>query len=112
MAEEERRMSSTWCPNCQAYIWPSGSHQCPPLWTVILPEYDPDYEMKIYAVDAEAAAEKAVEQNEAESAEYYCLDGSEVPVIVRGGDGVEKRFIVTGEMVAEYYAKEVEQIEE
>lgn len=64
---------------------------------------------EIEAHDAESAAEKWAEEDDADSAEYMIFRGSEKPTVcVAEGDGPEQRFIVRGESLPCYYATAVQ----
>jgi hypothetical protein len=100
-------MSDSFCSSCGEYIlYKAENHQCPPVWEVFIEDYDEDEGRKVMAWDEEEAAEKAVEQWDAESAEYACVGGDEIKVTVKG-NGELKKFIVTGEGVPRYHAIEV-----
>jgi hypothetical protein len=85
-------------------------HKCPPIYLVLIKDYHgDDFEedaMKINAHDAEDAAQKAVEEWDAEG-DYTCAGGSEVDVTIKCPDGLIKKFVVTSESRPEYYASEV-----
>lgn len=66
---------------------------------------------EVRAWDAEEAAEDFCEQDDSDSAEYYCAKGNECLVAVKmkdGDDGFVHHFKVTGEYVPQYSAREVE----
>jgi len=82
-------------------------HQCPPTFEVLIEDYHGDDDgIKVSAFDAEEAAEKAIEEWDAEG-DYTCAGGSEVNVTVKGSDGSVKKFVVTAEACPEYYASEI-----
>jgi hypothetical protein len=64
--EEFEVMSTTQkCSTCGVYLWSwILPHVCPPSWRVKIPEWrgsDDEDAVTVYAIDAEAAAEAAVE---------------------------------------------------
>lgn len=98
------------CTTCGEYDW-LRSHVCPPRWWVRLPEHhDDNYVASVHARTAELAAERYVEQWDAEG-DYVCIDGDPVVVKVQRADGWDERwatFVVEGEMVPEYSARRME----
>jgi len=85
-----------------------------PLWDVVIVGYHQECDPVIfYAPDAGEAAWRAVEHKEQKSVEYHVAGGrEEATVLVRpaAGDGEPepwRRFVVRGEAVPQYYAKEV-----
>jgi len=92
-----------WCKICGQYDWTKG-HQCPPVFTVW--EYGMDEDVdgkKVFATDAERAAEKYCTNDvyrEAEWNQYY-------EVLVRTPTGVLHKYEMNGEMVPEFTASEV-----
>ncbi len=112
------------CSECSEWFF-SEYHTCSPLWRVWCPEdgetmYD---EILIRADDAIQAAENWAERDDSDSAEYSIVGGQKVEVHVMSeadyqsapveADEVDttgldvKRFMVSGETVAEYYATEI-----
>lgn len=61
----------------------------------------------IVAHDAEQAAERYAERDDWDSAEYSVVGGSPMTVQVIAPDGTITRWLVTGETVAVYSAREV-----
>lgn len=78
-------------------------------FTVWCPEHGSSFEdgRQFEAVDAEMAAEEWAAWEDAWSAEYTIVGGGEKTVIVRGEDGQEQTFTVTGESVPQYRARRV-----
>ena len=76
-------------------------------YTVWCPDHGSTFEdgRKFEASDAEHAAERWAEWEDAYSAEYSIVGGSEKIVRVRGEDGGEQEFTVTGESVPLYRAR-------
>lgn len=78
-------------------------------FTVWCPERDQDFEdgRSFDAYDAEMAAEKWAKYDDADSAEYSIVGGSEVTVTVRDEEGRDSSFLVYGEAQPVYYAREI-----
>ena len=58
-------MATEKCPTCGVFLWTwKLPHVCPPAWKVRVPEWVNDDCLTVYAIDAEAAAEKAVEDRD------------------------------------------------
>nr|WP_023596478.1 hypothetical protein [Pandoraea pnomenusa] len=78
-------------------------------FTVWCPERDQDFEdgRSFDAHDAEMAAEKWAEYDDAYSAEYSIVGGREVTVMVRNEAGQDSSFIVSGEAEPVYFAREI-----
>ncbi len=77
-------------------------------FTVWCPERDQDFEdgRSFDAYDAEVAAEKWAEYDDAYSAEYSIVGGREVTVMVRNEAGQDSSFVVSGEAEPVYFARE------
>ena len=60
----------------------------------------------IKALDAEEAAENFVEQCDWDGADYRCAGGQDFTIGVRENDGTVHRFIVSGEMLPYYTARQ------
>jgi len=101
-----------WCTKCGAFIFLEDAHRCDPQWCVWNPEHDPGHEhaRPIHALNAEFAAEKWAEQEDG-GGDYTIVSGSPEVVHVKpwGEDGPVQRFRVSGEMVAQYSADEIEE---
>lgn len=96
------------CSICGHYDF-SKSHRCPPCFEVLCPEYDgDDWEeaSKVYARDAEAAAERWAAEHDWQG-DYDIVEGSPVFVLVRKRwqEGGEAGFVVSGEMQPTYNAE-------
>ena len=96
------------CKTCGNYQY-SKSHKCPPRFWVAHEEYlGEDLEI-VFAHDYQWAAERYAEQYEQNSCEYNISGkGEELTIQVFDNPRREngKTFIVTGEMIPTYYAKE------
>lgn len=103
-------MSDGRCTTCGK--WRGYSHRCPPAFLVWNAEEGLTEEdaTVIYAYDAELAAEEWAEEDDANSADYCILKGSEPTVFVKeqGSEAPPKKFRVTGEAVPQYHATEIE----
>lgn len=106
-------MTAERCPTCEEWVF-SKFHKCKPIWLVAIVEgeeqpADDDYS-EVRASDEEDAAEKAVEEDDSNSAEYSVLKGNDdyVAWVKAVADAKPKRFKVTGEAVPQYYAEEIE----
>lgn len=106
-------MTARRCEVCETWIY-SDFHKYPPLWEVAIvsdddvPD-DDDYR-RIYAHNAEEAAEKATEQDDSDSAEYSIVkagDSGDFVAWVRRPGGEAKRYSVIGESVPQYTAREL-----
>jgi len=87
-------------------------HVCPPVWKVWDEEDgEEDDADEIRQSNAEFAAIEWAEQHDSDY-EYYLARGNEMVVNVRGQNGKLHRFSLSGEMVAEYRAKELAVVEE
>ena len=99
------------CETCGEYDF-LETHRCPPCWYVWEPdegETMDDGARRIYARDAEQAAERWAAREDWDSAEGAIAMGRSEPEICVAtlgleGKGVE-RFKLTGEMVPEYRAE-------
>ena len=97
------------CNICQNWGW-IDSHKCPPIWRVWIEDYtglEEDDASEIYAIDAEEAVLKYVENNYDEDGRDIASGHGSVIVYVEE-DGVRKKFKVTGEFNPVYYSEEVE----
>lgn len=101
-------MSEYFCPKCDGYNgFKPELHKCPPTWEVFVEDYHGDDDgIEVCAHDAEEAAEKAIEEWDAQG-DYTCIGGEEITVTVKGSDGSIKKFYVTGRSSPSYYATEV-----
>jgi hypothetical protein len=104
-----------------------GRHRCAPEFRVWDAEGEPSEARAIFAIDAQSAAEEWAERCDVDSADYTIVGGDEVRVCVMraadfGACDVDEetgaitfgerrvwRFEVTGETVAQYHAKLLEQ---
>lgn len=103
-----------YCPTCRGYIYTykgADNHRCPPAWLVWYPDWqgpEPEDAAVVYAVSAEAAAEKWAHDQDADG-DYTIIGGSEVQVKVRArGSSDWDEYEVTGETVAQYNARKVD----
>lgn len=92
------------CPTCAEYT-ELDRHTCPPAWHCYDPETSDESDASLfYAHDAEDAAEAAGET-------WGQEDGfqAEQTILVRavGSDGPWRKFLVTGEIVPQFNAKEI-----
>ena len=97
-----------WCNECRCYHEP-GCHD--PMWLVWCDDYGGSVHdaRKLRASTPEEAAEKWAEYEDAQSADYLIVGGSDAIVSVTSDSRYEEtRFIVTGESVPEYHAKIVD----
>jgi len=103
-------MSDSFCSKCDQYNgYKPEFHKCPPLFEVLIKDYHGDDDgMQVNAYDAEEAAEKAIEDWDAEG-DYTCIGGEEINVTVKSSDGSVKKFVVTGESCPSYHATEVDE---
>jgi len=96
------------CSICGTYGW-IDSHECPPCWRVWEADShgeDEDGE-RIYALDAEQAAEKWADETDAYG-DYTIIGGSEATVrVTPDGGGETVWFAVSGES-PQYHARKVE----
>ena len=99
---------SRWCKTCGDFMLFPEIHVCPTRWEVCEPEYDPDEWVNVFASDAKEAVEKWAEEEDC-SGDYRIVGGQPAVVIVRGPDGSETKFRVSGEMVPEYYAETIDE---
>lgn len=100
-------MSDLLCGKCGGYLYKnriSGQHICPPLWTVTIPEYG--FEREIYADSAQAAAEKAADRFDWDSADFIFAKGSDSDVVVTRLGEETKTFTIEAEQVVYYHASE------
>ena len=103
------------CPTCQEYAW-LRRHKCAPVWLVFTEDRHEDWDEadKVYATDAEQAAEKWAERDDCDSAEYSIVAGSDVAVQVRRLDEPDSDpvwWTVTGESVPQYHATKSTQLQ-
>lgn len=103
-----------YCATCKklAYSTVGCPHVCHPPWLVWDPERgDAEDGREVHAQNAEDAAIEWAEQDDLDSAEYSIAGGRETTVYVRPADqplGVPERFVVYGECLPQYYAREAE----
>ena len=99
----------TRCPTCADYIYDGEKHTCPAAFLLWRPDYGEteDDARRIHASSASAAAEQWAERNDADSAEYGIVGGSDATVCVRCPDGKTRTYIVSGEAVPQYHARRV-----
>ena len=94
------------CKTCGQYDW-TKSHRCPPVWLVWTEDSGEDYAYKIYAVDAQSAAEKWADQTDCVG-DYTIVSGEDETVTVKVLDDTVLKFNVSGQAVPEYHATAVE----
>ena len=116
------------CKTCDKHMFTfevnNKSHKCPPVFQVWEDNYlegrrppdKPDASdwansTDIRATYHESAAEKAAEQSD-QYGDYAIVSGDIATMYVRDQAGVVKVFIVSGESVPEYSAREIDQPEE
>lgn len=101
------------CRICKQWGW-SGSHVCPPLWTVVEVE---EYQNKVltnmyqdvYAETAKDAAALFAWKEDVESADYtFVQGGGKVAVFPKSNPGKIEFFDIQGEMVPQYTANSIE----
>ena len=114
------------CAKCGEWLLDYGKHECPPAWIVWCPEWDQTIHdtRPTFAYGAESAAEKWAESEDA-GGDYTIISGDEPEVCValrseydrlveddgrrEPPEGLEvRRFVVAGESVPHYHAREVE----
>ncbi len=91
------------CKTCgELVFWPNG-HLCDPAWEVL--DWCGKPEDKVFAVDAEEAAEKAAQRD----LEYSGEHADEVEFSIRpiGSDGPWTKFVVSVEYEPVFHATEV-----
>lgn len=98
------------CPRCKKWGW-AGEHRCDPVWEAQCADIhnfaDEDDHWKVYAKDAESAAEAALEAAEADGESRY---DTIVKVRVRAvGLSIWQTFQVFGYDVRSYSAEEVKE---
>ena len=109
---------SNWCKKCGVFIFRSDNreHECNPKWDVwgedICREERADA-IEVYAIEGQYAAEGGVEKDERESGDGYSVaEGTIVRVFVsQDGSNEIKQFTVSGEVVPQYSAREMEPLE-
>ncbi len=113
------------CEKCNEWVYDwdndcSPGHRCPPLWLVQCPKYDDEDWDKIYAQDAEVAAEKFAEEHD-RNYSHTMMGGETIVVRVRrepddynsreglATAGLDKiwEFACNGEAIPTYYATEI-----
>ena len=105
------------CPKCHNFD-PVNAHTCPPAWHVWQPDQGSTREdaRTVYAYSRDTAVERWAERDDAESADYCIIRGTEATVLIARADGPEKdvvaTYTVSGESVPEYTARLVEPKEE
>lgn len=105
---------STRCTQCNQSLWTSYDekyHWCKPLFRVWCEEQGDteDDARDVHALTHEDAAEEWAEQSDLDSAEYSIVKGGDVTVHVRRvGEDSHKTFVVSGEAVPSYSAREEE----
>jgi len=105
--QKEKKMNDfVKCVVCGEYDF-KISHKCAPCWKATS-KYNSENEYnKIFSSDYKEAAEKYVAFIEQLKAEFSVLDGDSLEVQIEPLNGGEKKtFIVTGELVPNYTAKE------
>jgi hypothetical protein len=100
------------CTICGEFFYGYGGaeHRCPPQWDVFIVDYDDEGEAypgkRIYACDAQEAAEKRAERYDEE--DHEMCGGHPIKVRVTDMSGKAIWFMVYGEVVPEYTAREIE----
>ncbi len=108
----------TKCKTCGQYYF-FEDHCCLPAWRVWECEDNDIYNGKIiFEIDEEEAAKKWAEYDDVYTADYSIVSGTDVYVFVCSEEEYRydpetvkpKKFLVSGESVPKYYAREVESI--
>lgn len=102
------------CPTCQEYAW-IKTHRCKPVWLVFSTDNHEDWDEadRVYATDAQQAAEKWAEDDDCNSAEYSIVAGTNAAVQVRRLDEPDADpvwWVVSGTSVPTYDAAEGKRI--
>ena len=93
------------CKICGQYDW-LAQHRCPPVWQVEVDGSGCWHE--VHAADAEAAAERACEEQD-EEGDYYVIRNGSAKVLVRRAEADEpEEFFVEAESRPHYMARKVE----
>jgi hypothetical protein len=93
-----------YCAECEAYH-DAGKHQ--PVFHVWDEDAGEENSRAVRATAAEHAAERWAEDDDLRSAEYaICSGRSEPTVFVRDADGTVTKYVVSGESVPSYSARE------
>jgi hypothetical protein len=96
------------CKICNEIDWQDGKHRCLPFFDVWFLKEGEQESARIYARDAEEAAEKFAEYDDQRSADYAIVSGNEAEIWVREPTtGEIKKFMVHGESVPKYHADEI-----
>lgn len=109
----------SWCKTCGDFMTTVVAHKCHPAWRVWSPTFDQDEDdgaRRVFAFDAEEAAEAWADRFDRDCADYPIVGGSEAEVHVRYDDDPERArtlrlptdtqvFVVTGETVPSYTAR-------
>ena len=106
------------CSECNQYGW-KDSHECPPRWSVLFPEFDDDEDSAhvVHADSAEKAVEVAAAISDAQG-DYEIVSGGETKARVRryeepdsavstiswSASHVWQNFVVEGYTVPKYTA--------
>jgi hypothetical protein len=98
------------CQRCNEFSFGEGNHRCPPEWIAWNRDChgdDPAEGDRVFAHDAEAAAEKWAEIYDQD--DYPLMSGGDAEVVITpaNGEGEPKRFTVYGESSPTYYAREI-----
>lgn len=105
-------MPSDWgrCPTCKDWDFLGPGHRCKPVFRVWSREHHGADEdgCAVREVDAECAAERWAEEDDAHSADYTIVGGESVTVRVTGPDGAVSWWVVSGEAVPSYTANQRE----
>jgi hypothetical protein len=102
------------CPTCSEWAW-TKRHRCKPVWLVFTEDRHEDWDEadRVYATDAQEAAEKWAEQDDCDSAEYSIVAGTDAAVQVRRLDEPDTDpvwWVVSGESVPQYHGNEATQV--
>jgi len=94
------------CDICGKFKYLTIPHKCPPKWQVC--EYDEeDVEfVDVYADTAEEAAKEFAADYDRRNGDFDIANGDDVKIKVQSVGGDRSYWLVSGESIPEYYAKE------
>lgn len=100
-------MNANVCRTCGFYDWEHPKDGCPPAYMMWRPENaetEADAK-KIHGTSPEDAIERWADRDDADG-DYCIVNGSEATVMVKDSVGVVTRWVVSGEAVPTYTARE------